>query len=1245
MTNTIMAFGREGFRPLFLMFSMLLTVFGVNISAQNVEEAITSDLLPTRESVKKEESKEETPPKFPDVPQIADSNSYTFATTTGGSLTDMSSGTTQLLAGNIDDTASALTNIGFDFYYMGVRYTQFSINDNGVLRLGATAQTSTPYQPLAQVSNPIITAYGADQRTHTTGSVRFKVTGTAPNRVLTVEWFNNQSNFNTGGTADLTYQIRLYETTGVIEFVYGSMTLSTLGAADTNSNDPHIGYSSSNVANTVGSVTAPQAGSPTFNGTSNDPTENLYTAGAITVLTSVADGSRRTMSFTPPVPNAPTGLTFTGVTGSGMTLNWTDASGNEDLFAVYRSTDGTNYSFAATVAENATSYADSSLLPGTTYFYRVFAVSEGALSTALAGSQATSPAGSDTCAGAGGLWNTPATWADNSVPTATDNVTIGTGCTVTIDTAAVSLTITVQNGGTLEFESATPRTLTVSQAVTVNTGGTLRSNNAGTITTHQLFAGTDLTNNGTLDFSTNGNTAGAELRFTGAANNTFSGTGATTDLRLLTIQKGTGAVTPTSPTLEINLSNLTVQGLSVGATGFLNTAVFNGILKISGANTFSGNVFQIAAYSIPNTAGVWFNNPNFTVNGQNGSPTLLGLLRMTQGTFNIGTATGDSMGFSSGSNINIEGGAVNTTGRFGVAASSNAITYNQTNGTITTCTVGNASTTLACFDLGTGVGTTSITGGTIVIQNASTAASGPRDYRNQSGLTGTTTVTGGTVQFGNAATPAAVQAFDVAGVFPNIVVTNTTANHTVTFLAPAVFNNVTRDVLVNPGTTFNVGNNVFLFNGTTFTNNGTLTANGASTNFVIFRTAATVTYTGTGTVTVPMTNLAVQADGGNFTIDPATSGINVNAVRLFSGNIVNANELTIGSGGTTTATVQIGNTTTPTNAGTFDSTPTFNPGTGGITFSYLRTAANRVIGPEIPASRTITNVTFDDNAAGRTFTLSGGNLTVAGTMTLTNGVVVTSAANTLVHNGATATRTGTCATNTCFVDGPLRREYPAATGTTYTFHIGKGVYSPVGLANIVLAGNAELSAEAFNATLAPFPAATAISRNWALNKTNTGALTADVSFTYDQTDDVNGNEADYRLWRRDTGAPTEVCGIACVNETTNVATITGLSSFSRWTIAEAFVPVAADVTVSGRALTAEGRAVSRARILLTDSRTGAARSTLTNQFGYYRFDNVRVGESYLIAIEAKKYNFPSANRVITVFDEITDLDFVAESTP
>ena len=165
---------------------------------------------------------------------ITDTGNYAFSTATNASLTDMSSGTTQLVAANQDDTASAVTNIGFDFFFQGARFSQFSANSNGLMRLGGTAvQGASPYKPLAQAGISLITPYGSDQRTHTTGKVHFKVTGSAPSRVLIVEWLNMQANFNSGGTVDLTYQARLYEATGVIEFVYGSMTMSTAGAART----------------------------------------------------------------------------------------------------------------------------------------------------------------------------------------------------------------------------------------------------------------------------------------------------------------------------------------------------------------------------------------------------------------------------------------------------------------------------------------------------------------------------------------------------------------------------------------------------------------------------------------------------------------------------------------------------------------------------------------------------------------------------------------------------------------------------------------------------------------------------------------------------------------------------------------------------------------------------------------------------------------------------------------------------
>jgi Peptidase family C25/Fibronectin type III domain len=1094
----------------------------------------------------------------PSLPSVA--SNYSFNTATNASLTDMSSGTTQLLAPNIDDTASALTNIGFDFYFQGARFTQFSINENGVVRLGATAQSSTPYKPLAQAGIPIITAYGADQRTHAgDGKVHFKVIGSAPNRVLVVEWLNNQSTFNTGGTADLTYQVRLAETTGVIELVYGSMTMSTAGAADPNSRDPNIGFSSSNIAGTVGSVTAAQSGTPapTFDGASVTAVANLYTAGAITVLTSAANGSRRIFSFTPPTPTAPTGLNFTSVTQLAMTLNWTD-SPDETLYAVYRSTDNVNFSFDGTAAQNATSYNATGLSPGTTYFWRVFAVSEGALSAALSGSQATNAAGVINSTAAGGLWSSTATWVGGVLPGAGDNVTIVNGATVTIDTAAVALSVTVGQGtsGILQYETTTARTLTVGQSVTVATNGVLQSAATGTVTTHVLSVGGDLTNNGTIDFSTNANTAAAGIIFTGATDAAFTlGASSTTDLKQtagVTLNKGTN----NTPVLTFTPGG-TFTVLGANAVGFLT--ITTGTFKLSGANAFSNPVFNAAAYSIPAAGGFWMNNANATVVGLNGSPTVTGMFRMSQGTFNIGIATGNSMGFASGSNINVEGGTINATGRFGVAASGNAITYNQTGGTITVCTIGNASTTLASFDLGTGVGTTNISGGTIIVQLANTAVSGPRDFRNQSGLTGIITVTGGTVQLGNAASGAA-KAFSIAGVFPNLVISNASAGHSATFLAPAVFNNISLNITINTGTTLNIGNNVFLMNGATLTNNGTLTANGASSNFVWFLTTAPQLYTGSGTVTAPVTNFAVQADLG-LTIDAASSNIVVGALRLFSGNVTNANKITLGNGGATTGIVQIGNTTTPTAAGVFDVPLTFNLGTGGQTLSYLRTTLTRTTGPEVNPTRTVTTLTYDDNDATHTLTIAGGDLTVTGATTLTNGRIVTNANTLAVGSAGTVTRTNG------FVDGNFRKTYTVAASKSFEVGTANG-FSPV-TANVTAASfPADVTVKAVQG---PQPnigqPSHALQRYWKLTATG---VTADLTFSYlDPTDiPVTAVEANFVIVKYD-GTFTQPGG--SVNTAANTATITGATTLTAdWTLAGPAAPT--DVALNGFA--AEGLAPS-----------------------------------------------------------------------
>ena len=71
------------------------------------------------------------------------------------------------------------------------------------------------------------------------------------------------------------------------------------------------------------------------------------------------------------LPSAPSGLTATAASASEIDLSWTDNSNNEDGFKIERSTDGTNFTQIAQVSANNTTYRNTGLWPGTTYYYRV----------------------------------------------------------------------------------------------------------------------------------------------------------------------------------------------------------------------------------------------------------------------------------------------------------------------------------------------------------------------------------------------------------------------------------------------------------------------------------------------------------------------------------------------------------------------------------------------------------------------------------------------------------------------------------------------------------------------------------------------------------------------------------------------------------------------------------------------------------------------------------------------------------
>lgn len=86
-------------------------------------------------------------------------------------------------------------------------------------------------------------------------------------------------------------------------------------------------------------------------------------------------------------------------------------------------------------------------------------------------------------------------------------------------------------------------------------------------------------------------------------------------------------------------------------------------------------------------------------------------------------------------------------------------------------------------------------------------------------------------------------------------------------------------------------------------------------------------------------------------------------------------------------------------------------------------------------------------------------------------------------------------------------------------------------------------------------------------------------------------------------------------------------------------PTAAGVSISGRAVTSAGFGVTNVLITLTD-RNGVSRQVITGPFGYYRFDDVETGQNYVISATSKRFQFSS--RIVSVNDELTDLDLVAQ---
>jgi|GEM_PF-1517032 len=307
-----------------------------------------------------------------------------------------------------DDAVSSAIALPFTFSYYGQNITQFTASTNGFIELGGaslisalTAQTL----PNTTTPNNVIALSWRDLKVDITANpaayIRYFVNGTAPNRIMVIEYNAVSYYYSSASIGNVTGQIRLYESDSHIEVHVatndaGNNLSKTLG-----------------IENSTGTIGLSPAGHNNVSWNANTPegwhfglSNYTYSWSPATFLTSttvsnpIAAGINVTTNYTVLVTNAVTGcsntasvnvtyantqilssnsaarcgtgsVALTATANTGNTINWYTASSGGSLA-------GTGATF------------NTPSLTGTTTYY-VSAEAIGAGATVIVGSGATTP--------------------------------------------------------------------------------------------------------------------------------------------------------------------------------------------------------------------------------------------------------------------------------------------------------------------------------------------------------------------------------------------------------------------------------------------------------------------------------------------------------------------------------------------------------------------------------------------------------------------------------------------------------------------------------------------------------------------------------------------------------------------------------------------------------------------------------------------------------------------------------------
>lgn len=258
-------------------------------------------------------------------------SSGTYTAITGGTILGDTTSDDQrfvdpsALSGSTTTLTGVGFPIGFNFSYNGEVFDRFAVNNNGWISLGKSSLTpavnigsSNPYSALSATltATPAylrsrIAAFSKDLDGQTGSELRVETIGTAPNRICVIQWKNYRKySFSNNLGDNLNFQIRLKETSNVVEVVYGTFTnnastaLIQVGLGGTVNTD----YNNRKTSNSWSATSA---------GTAD--TSTMY------LSSSVKPASGQTYAWTPPAmcTGTPAAGTISGATTACSSVNFT----------------------------------------------------------------------------------------------------------------------------------------------------------------------------------------------------------------------------------------------------------------------------------------------------------------------------------------------------------------------------------------------------------------------------------------------------------------------------------------------------------------------------------------------------------------------------------------------------------------------------------------------------------------------------------------------------------------------------------------------------------------------------------------------------------------------------------------------------------------------------------------------------------------------------------------------------------